>query len=466
LAATLRDVRIGLATIVVVLGLVLSVAWQSASAVPAFAAQTGEPCTACHIGAFGPQLTPYGRAFKIGGYTQAGGQGPLAGIPLAATAITSFTHTGSAQPSPPADHFADNNNFALDQVSVYLSGRATPWTGGFVQATYDGVGRTFVLDNTDLRPLTTVFDLGDTTLRLGISVNNNPTVQDPYNSTYAWGYPFVSSALAPTPAAQLAVASALSGNSIGVTAYAWYNQHLYLEAGGYETMGPSLLRLTGQALAGAPFGSTRNIAPYARVAYEWNWSNQSAHVGGLFFHSNFNPATGSYSVDGSFGQNGYTDLAMDAGYQFLGNRTHIFTAEGIYTNEQQNLQGAFNAGASSQVHNNLQQVALTLTYYYQQTYGVTVGWQGIWGTANPLLYAPAPVTGSANGKPDSSAFIIEADWVPFGKADSLFRPLANLKLGLQGTVYTRFNGGTTNYDGFGRNASGNDTLFAFAWFAF
>ena len=40
-----------------------------ADAVPAFAQQTGQPCTTCHIGSFGPQLTPFGRAFKIGGYT-------------------------------------------------------------------------------------------------------------------------------------------------------------------------------------------------------------------------------------------------------------------------------------------------------------------------------------------------------------------------------------------------------------
>jgi hypothetical protein len=46
-----------------------------AGAVPPFATQTGQPCTACHIGGFGPQLTPLGRAFKIGGYTQTGGEG-------------------------------------------------------------------------------------------------------------------------------------------------------------------------------------------------------------------------------------------------------------------------------------------------------------------------------------------------------------------------------------------------------
>ena len=47
----------------------LCIPQRPAKAVPSFAAQTGQPCTACHIGAFGPQLPPVGRAFKIGGYT-------------------------------------------------------------------------------------------------------------------------------------------------------------------------------------------------------------------------------------------------------------------------------------------------------------------------------------------------------------------------------------------------------------
>jgi len=38
----------------------------TAHAIPAFAAQTGMHCSACHIGF--PQLTPYGRMFKLQGY--------------------------------------------------------------------------------------------------------------------------------------------------------------------------------------------------------------------------------------------------------------------------------------------------------------------------------------------------------------------------------------------------------------
>jgi hypothetical protein len=433
-----------------------------ANAVPPFAMQTGQPCTACHIGSFGPQLTPLGRAFKIGGYTQTGGEGWQSRFPLAAMFLGSFTNTGQSQPEPAAVHFGKNNNFAADQLSLFLAGRVTDYAGGFVQGTYSGIDGSFKLDNTDLR-LTTPLDLGSTDLRLGLSVNNGPTVQDPYNSTYAWIFPFASSALTVTPKAQPLLAGGLIGNSFGTTAYAWYDRSLYVEAGLYNTYGPSLLSATGQAYGP---GSTANPAPYVRLAYEWNWSGQSAHVGGLFLHSNINPAIGPFSADGSFGHDSFTDYAIDAGYQFLGNRTYVVTADAILEHEDQNLRGTFGMGGAAKSGHSLNQARASLSFFYKDTYGLTLGIENTWGTPDPVLYAPAPVTGSANGKPNSNAFIIEADWIPFGKQDSWAAPWVNLKLGLQYTLYTRFNGGTSNYDGFGRNASGNNTLYAFAWMIF
>src|SRR5882762_3891761 len=61
--------------------LVASLATEPARAVPSFAIQTGQPCAACHIGAFGPQLTPYGRDFKLHGYVASDGKDH--GLPLA-----------------------------------------------------------------------------------------------------------------------------------------------------------------------------------------------------------------------------------------------------------------------------------------------------------------------------------------------------------------------------------------------
>jgi hypothetical protein len=97
---------------------------------------------------------------------------------------------------------------------------------------------------------------------------------------------------------------------------------------------------------------------------------------------------------------------------------------------------------------------------------VTLGWQYTWGPANPVLYPVGEVYGSANNKPNSNAFIVEADYVPFGKDSSVWAPFLNLKLGVQYTAYTQFNGSTSNYDGSGRNASNNNTLFLFAWMIF
>src|ERR1700719_3531566 len=71
--------------------LVASIIPDPARALPSFAIQTGQPCAACHIGAFGPQLTPYGRDFKLHGYVASDGQDH--GLPLAFTPQTSFTHT-------------------------------------------------------------------------------------------------------------------------------------------------------------------------------------------------------------------------------------------------------------------------------------------------------------------------------------------------------------------------------------
>jgi hypothetical protein len=435
---------------------------KPANAVPDFAQQTGQPCATCHIGSFGPQLTPFGREFKMGGYTQTGGDGVAARIPLSAFVLSSFNSTSGTPPTPPADHFGRNNNFALDQISVFLAGRVNDHIGGFIQGTYSGIDRAFLLDNTDIR-VTTTLPLGDSQLRFGASLNNGPTVQDPFNSTFAWGYPYASSGLAPTPTAQPLLAGGLIGNSVGLTGYLWYDRHVYFEAGGYGTYGPTLLSATGQSLGP---GSTRNLAPYVRAAYQWEWNNQSAYVGALFLNGNINPATSAFTASGALGHDRYTDYAIDAGYQFLGDGTHIVTAQAIFVHEDQALSGSFNAGNSSLVNGTLDQIRANATYYYRNTYGLTLAWQYTWGKQNPALFPPQPVTGSANGKPDSNAFIVEADWIPFGKEDSWARPFANVKVGVQYVIYTMFNGGSRNFDGFGHNASDNNTLFIYVWTAF
>ena len=445
----------------------MAIAVKPAEAIPAFAQQTGQPCTACHVGAYGPQLTPTGRAFKIGGDTQGGGDGWTASMPLSVMAVTSLTHLNTGYPTGGAPQdFGTNNNPSIDQANVFIGGGLSDHTGGLMQITWQNIGTSydnFHLDNTDLRPYVTTFSVGGKDLVVGTTLNNTPTVQDPYNTTFAWGYPYVSpnSNLAPAPAANVMLAGALAGNSIGYTAYAQYDGKLYLEAGAYSTPGRWTLARLGNPDS---FGSISGAAPYLRGAYEWQWGTNAAHVGAMFMQADINPSTGlAYQTSSATGRNRYADYAADAAYQFLGDGTHIVTVQGIYTYETQNI-AAGNAMSGVTSKYTLNQIRANTSYWYKNTYGATLGWQKTWGPVNPDLYGAAG--GSANNRPDSNAFIAEADWVPFGKDDSRWAPFANLKLGVQYTAYTQFNGGNKNYDGNGHNASDNNTLMLFAWMIF
>ncbi len=446
-----------------------------AEAIPAFASQTGQPCVACHIGGYGPQLTPFGRAFKIGGYTATGGDDgadtvvdKLAYGPISGMVLSSFNNTAGNMPEgTQQQHYARNNNFSLDQVSIFIGGRLTDWAGGFGQFTWSDVDNTAFVDQVDLRPYTHDFTIEDNDVRVGLTVNNAPTVQDPYNSSFVWGYPYVSSAIAPSPGAQPILAGGFAGNSIGITAYAWINRSIYLEVGGYQSQSPWLLARFGEAYGP---GATQGIAPYLRAAYEWDWGPNDAHVGFMFMQSAVNPTVSAQVAANTNGHDSYTDFAVDMDYQFVGERD-TFTILAVDTMEQQNLAGtvgAYNAANGTTLGNtyNLNQIRLSGAYWYRNTYGFNLGWERTWGTANPAVYSANAVSGSNNSKPDSNAFILEADWVPFGKGDSWAQPFANLKLGVQYTIYTQFNGGYTNYDGNGRNANANNTLYAFAWFMF
>ena len=47
-----------------------------------------------------------------------------------------------------------------------------------------------------------------------------------------------------------------------------------------------------------------------------------------------------------------------------------------------------------------------------------------------------------------------------------FLPWFNTKFSVQYIAYNKFNGSNDNYDGAGRNASDNNSLYALAWIAF
>jgi len=99
---------------------------------------------------------------------------------------------------------------------------------------------------------------------------------------------------------------------------------------------------------------------------------------------------------------------------------------------------------------------MAVQYYYKRKIGGSLGFFNVTGSTDAGLYAAAPVSGSASNDPGSRGYVFEADYLPF----------LNVKLSLQYVLYSKFNGGSSNYDGSGRNASDNNTLYLLGWFNF
>ena len=426
----------------------------TANALPSFARQTGMPCSQCHTVGYGPALTVYGRQFKLNGYVW--GDAKQVIPPVAMMIQGGFTHTSKDQVDPPARHYATNDNLSVDQVSLFYGGRISQHVGAFVQVTYSGTARTTTWDNLDVRFANSA-TYGNNSFVYGISVNNNPTVQDLWNSTPAWSFPYITSALAPSPTAGPVIAGGLSQVVLGATAYVMIDDHLYLEAGGYR-------ELSGQWLGNLGVGSDasphlRGLSPYWRATWQQELG-QNYFSGGVFgLNSKVQPDPTSPNYDR------FNDVGVDFTYQYTDGGQNAVSANLTAIHEKQTLDASFAAGSSANNDNHLNTVTLDVGYAFRQTLVSSVGLFRTSGSTDAGLFTPSPLSGSASGSPDSRGYILQLEYIPFGKLESFARPWLNVRVGLQYTAYQRFNGGNSNYDGSGRSASDNNTLFGFFWFA-
>jgi hypothetical protein len=416
--------------------LAASVVTEPALAVPSFAIQTGQPCAACHIGAFGPQLTPYGRDFKLHGYTANDGKDH--GLPLAFTTQTSFTHTREPQPGGAAPGFRDNDNFAVDQLSLYYAGQIAPKLGGFIELNYDGVAQRAALNNVDIRYASEGQLFGQDVL-WGITLNNNPTVQDPWNSTPAWGFPYNQSALAPTPTASTLVDGGLGQRVVGVGVYSMWNDFLYLEGDVYRGLEPPALTALGQV----PDDSDRTTSflPYARVALIKDWEKHHVELGGYALAGSVIPG-GDQTL--GFGVR-KTDLAFDATYQFITDPAKVtsdrLSAHATYIHETAKLafDGLTPTGALSDHW--LDTFRADVSYSFAATVTPSAQYFRTFGTADASYWS------TPNGSPNSDGMILEVAYVPWGKPDSPFQNV-NVRLAAQYVNYFSFDG---SYANAGRN---------------
>ena len=432
--------------------LVALLATPTAWAVPSFARQTGMACEACHT--VFPELTPFGRRFKVNGYL-IDNLPQVRGVtrddkealalnwmpPLSVQLIASYSKTKTAQPDPSGVGVSQNGSAQFPEAfSLFYAGKIAPKVGGFIQITYDNQENAFGWDNTDIR-FADQATLKDSPLTYGLTFNNAPTVQDPWNSTPAWKIPFSqTSSVMPSPAASTQLDGLGNDKVAGLGAYLFWNNLVYAELSAYAPAPHGFALPLNSAF---PDASVHGIAPYWRIAVEPQWGQHSLSIGAYGINDQLTPGGANVTV-GPY--NKYRDTAIDAQYQFIGDQ-HIFSAQTTYIYEKQSLDAALPTDPSQ----TLKQFRLGGSYFYERKLGGSLGYFSISGTPNATYSAD-----SANSSPNSTGWATELDYLPW----------QNVKLALQYVGYTKFNGASNNYDGLGRNASDNNTLYFFAWLAF
>ena len=444
----------------------------SARALPAFNRQTGQNCVACHAGGQFPELTPYGRLFKLTGYTIG-----ERSIPISAMAVASLSKVANTSKSDDTGaDFQKNNSLIFATASLFLAGKVTDNIGAFAQITYDPYATQTPdgsfhghsnADNIDIR-YADRFITDKRDLIFGFSANNNPSIADPWNTAAAW----MQYVPVPSPTSSRFIDGnapypgyGAGGNLAGLSGYMFWNQTIYAELAGYGTSrGVSSFMSAG--VADADKTKLRGVNPYWRLAYNREWGAHSLMVGTSGMVSRVYDDPLDTSDPGTTHR--FRDLGLDAQYQYLLD-PHAVTAQLAYMNNQVRYSntgiGAAPPGTNLSDTNRV--LRGKLTYAYQARYGGGLGLFNLSGTNNPVYVTYNPggegstpsagqPAGNRTGSPSTRGMTLEAFWTP----------IQFLRVGAQFTGYNRFNGASKNYDGYGRNASDNNSLFLYTWLAY
>lgn len=485
-------VRIGFARQAVVLfsGILLCAGMlvpPKAAALPIFARQTGQNCLACHAGGQFPELTPYGRMFKMTGFTI--GQRT---VPLALMVVGGYAKVQNTGKDPtPQDTFAKNGEPVITGGSLFIGGKITDNIGAFTQITYDNYASQsdngkwhghFSADNIDIRYADQFINGMQRTI-YGVSLNNNPTVTDPWNTASAWmQYVPVPS----TGSSQFADANTpFPGNSTdsnvaGLSSYLFWHRMIYGEIGFYRTANHAFSFMSEGIDSGDKTYLRGSNNPYVRLAYSHEWGPQNIMVGASGIEARiYDPGSGGVLSDSNAYERVST-VGIDSQYQYL-LAPHTFTMQLVYQQQKTNyakdtlaqggpdfynLDGSHVAGPNPS--DTVKIFRAKVSYVYRATYGAALAFFDQTSTTNTLNQSSGydntgqispdstPTTGDLSGNLGMRGFTLEAFWLP----------IQYMRIGLQYTAYNKYNGARTNYDGFGRNASDNNTLFLYVWGAY
>jgi len=425
-------------TLKLLLVIIVSILSPSISiALPSYARQTGLSCTACHFSF--PELNSFGRQFKMNGYVLTGMKTIdamddssqvtrlklLTALPLSVMVQSSFTHISKDVPG------VQNNSVTLpQQLSVFYAGQVTPHIGTFIQMTYDG--HTFGMDNADIR-YTNQAKIGTQNMVYGLTLNNNPAVQDVWNTSPAWRFPSAGSDAAKNPS-KSTIMENLGTQVAGLGAYTLFNNLIFAELTLYRS---------AQQGAANPADATstmviKGVAPYWRLALQHQWSDYYFELG------TFGIAPNLYSEGISGKMNKITDVGFD--FQFE-KRLSIgaFTLHSSLINETE----VRDTSSTENIKLNFNSFKIDGNLYLKNGLGATLGYFNTSGSVDENV-------ASTTNKPNSDGFIAQIEYLPW----------YNTKFALQYVSYNKFDGSKSNYDGAGRSAANNNTLYLLVWLNF
>jgi hypothetical protein len=419
------------------------VTFRASRAVPSFARQTNLPCTSCH--SVFPELNSFGRMFKMHGYTLSSDESIQAkdkkgrtsldlpkASPVSAVVNASFSHLSS-----PMTGTLNNNVDFPQEFGLFVAAKLAPEIGAFVQATYEDVEGEFALDMVDIRYA------HQTTLQsrdfvIGLTLNNNPSVQDVWDTVPMWSFPFDSSPVTPSSMAAPLIDGGFDMQTLGLGPYALWNNHVFGEVSFYRSVaqgGPTPPDASSEM-------TISNAAPYWRLAFQHQKGNRYFEIGTYGMSAKMLPAGVSGETDN------YTDIAVDAQYEQKMSNS-IISAHAYWIGENQKLKATFAGGGSDHETVKLNTVRVNGNFYPGQHLAFSLGYFATFGDTDSTLYSPVEIYGSREGKPDTNGLVAEFDFLPW----------LNTKLALQYIMFSKFNGASDNYDGFGRDASDNNTLY-------
>ena len=259
------------------------------------------------------------------------------------------------------------------QFSLFLAGGFASHFGGLAQITYKHSSDDFSMDNTDLR-YANQRKLGGKDFEYGITINNNPSVQDLWNSTPAWGFPWISTEAGVSPLATAIINGPLGQDVAGTGGYGMWNDHLYTEVTVYRSEHAGAASpITG---ANQPYNIS-GVAPYWRAAWQQTWGNNYLEFGTYGIYVNSFPGAVSGSEDR------YIDPSFDFQYErpFGAN---LLDAHGTYIYERQDLLATYTGGGASSQANHINPWKLDSTYHWTNKYSATGAFFATTGNSRPV----------------------------------------------------------------------------------